>query len=202
MPELLGYPLNWPIGWPRTKTPIPSRFKDDLTTAAAKNELVAEIERMGGRQIVITTNIPLKKAGSPMPNRRSPDDKGVAVYFTLNGQPKVFACDRWTRISDNMRAIAKTIEAIRGIERWGSSEILDRIYQGFQALPESGTYSDDAWWNVLEVDPDAGPDEVKEAYRKLIRTNHVDVGGDPVLFAKINEAYESATKHFALNGRV
>lgn len=196
MSEQLRYPLAWPIGWPRTKSPLPSKFKDDLTTAAARAQLVAEIERMGGRQIVITTDIPIKKSGAPMPNRKAPTDKGVAVYFTLNGQPKVFACDKWTRIMDNMRAIQKTIEAIRGIERWGSSEIMDRIYQGFQALPERSTYRDDAWWVVLGVEPDASQEEIRRAYRGMIKDAHPDAGGDSAEFIRISEAYRQAMAQF------
>lgn len=42
---------------------------------------------------------------------------GVAVYFTLKGQQFCFACDHWDEIKDNMQAIHKTIEALRGIER-------------------------------------------------------------------------------------
>jgi curved DNA-binding protein CbpA len=39
---------------------------------------------------------------------------------------------------------------------------------------------------VLSTAPDR---EIKEAYRKLARTHHPDVGGDPEEFKKIQEAY-------------
>lgn len=201
MSAILEYPLYWPIGWPRTKRPISSRFSDNLTTSAAKNQMIHEIELMGGRQIVITTNIPLKKSGSPIAGRKAPDDKGVAVYFQLKGEPKVFACDKWTRIMDNMRAITKTIEAIRGIERWGSSEILERIYRGFQALPEKSLYNESAWWVILGIDQDSTLDEIKAAYRSLIKTSHPDVGGSAEQFAKISAAFEKAKLYFEANGQ-
>src|SRR3712207_8918795 len=38
----------------------------------------------------------------------------------LKGEKRVLACDKWDRIADTIHAIAKTIEATRGIERWGS----------------------------------------------------------------------------------
>jgi curved DNA-binding protein CbpA len=39
---------------------------------------------------------------------------------------------------------------------------------------------------ALSTAPDR---EIKEAYRKLARTHHPDVGGDPEEFKKIQEAY-------------
>jgi hypothetical protein len=82
----------------------------------------------------------------PYAKYKTPDDPGVAVYFELNGRSQVFACDKWDRVEDNLQAIRKTIEAIRGIERWGSSEMLNRIYKGFQALPEqTGPSTHQAW---------------------------------------------------------
>ncbi len=197
MAEILGYPLCWPVGWPRTKSPEWSRFQTSKTTfGSIRQELVHEIEIMGGRQIVLSTNIPLKKDGMPYATYKPLTDTGIAVYFTLKGQPKVFACDKWRKIEDNMRAIQKTIEAIRGIDRWGSSEIMDRIYRGFQALPAQSTYLDDAWWVVLGVNADAGSEETKRAYRSLAKSSHPDVGGDEKLFKKYAEAYEQAEKYF------
>jgi hypothetical protein len=55
---------------------------------------------------------------------RARDDVGVAVYFSYRNQQRCFACDRWNRIQDNMQAISKTIEALRGIERWATGDNL------------------------------------------------------------------------------
>lgn len=40
-----AYPLAWPQGWPRTKTPQRSRF--DGTFARIRDELWAEIGKLG-----------------------------------------------------------------------------------------------------------------------------------------------------------
>lgn len=188
-----GYPLHWPEGWPRTKRPIQSRF--DTTLAGARDGLINEIRLLGGKQIILSTNIPLRQDGLPYARYKTPDDTGAAVYFQLNGQSQVFACDKWNRIEDNIQSIRKTIEAIRGIERWGSSEMLNRIYKGFQGLPEqAGPSSGDTWWGVLGVDSSANISEIERKYRKLAKVSHPDVGGSIETMTKLNWAITQARK--------
>lgn len=43
----------------------------------------------------------------------------------------------------------------------------------------------------LGLSKDAGPDEIKKAYRSLARTHHPDKGGDAEKFKKVQEAYET-----------
>lgn len=189
-----AYPLHWPEGWPRTRSPKSSRF--DTNMASARDGLIDEIRLLGGKQVILSTNIPLRQDGLPYARYRSPDDKGVAVYFQLNGHPQVFACDRWDRIEDNMQAIRKTIEAIRGIERWGSSEMMNRIYQGFQALPEqAGASSGDQWWMVLGVDPSDDLPSIERAYRSAAKKAHPDSpGGNKRTMTRLNQAIALARK--------
>ena len=46
------------------------------------------------------------------------------------------------------------------------------------------------YYDILHVDKNATPEEIKKSYRKLAMKNHPDKGGDPELFQKITEAYE------------
>jgi hypothetical protein len=94
-----AYPLAWPAGKPRTASAARSRF--DTSQERAQRTLVEEVRRMGGMQLVISTNIELRRDGLPYAGRREPADKGVAVYFDYRKRSMCFACDRWDRIGDN-----------------------------------------------------------------------------------------------------
>jgi curved DNA-binding protein CbpA len=50
-------------------------------------------------------------------------------------------------------------------------------------MPNSDPYQ------VLEILSTATDREIKEAYRKLVRLHHPDVGGDPEQFKILQEAY-------------
>lgn len=106
----------------------------------------------------------------------------------------VFACDEWDKIEHNAWAVAKTIDALRGIDRWGSGDMLERAFTGFQALPPAGKYH--GWRNTLGIPEGITviPDQVKSKYRELSLKYHPDRGGDPTRMAEINRAYEDALK--------
>src|SRR5262245_50062489 len=109
-----AYPLQWPSGKPRTRNPQRSRF--DVSFTSARNGLLREIRLLGGALPVLSTNIPLRRDGLLYAGQRQPEDRGAAVYFTHKGRQMCFACDRWDKVEDNLHAVSKTIEALRGIE--------------------------------------------------------------------------------------
>lgn len=191
-----AYPLSWPAGRPRTEAWRRERAKFDVTFARARDNIVREVQLLvGGRfardpEIVISTNTALRRDGLPLANQRQPDDPGVAVYFLHKKRQMSFACDRWDRIEHNMQAIAKTIEALRGIARWGTGDMLEAAFTGFTALPAPG--AERQWWEVLGVPAGATPTEIRDAYRRLASQHHPDRGGDPARMAEINDAYRKA----------
>lgn len=190
-----AYPLHWPEGWPRTRSPARSRF--DVTLATARDELFAEIARMGGGYPVLSTNLELRQDGLPRASQRDPDDAGVAVYFIRKGKQMVFACDRWDRTRDNMRAIQKTIEAMRGIERWGASDMLERAFSAFEALPAPGSRPKRTWREVLGLSAGIAvtTQTINFAYREKSKKAHPDVaGGSEAAMAELNAARDEALK--------
>lgn len=85
-----------------------------------------------------------------------------------------------------MQAIAKTIEALRGIARWGTGDMLEAAFTGFMALPAPGAESE--WWEVLGVARNCTRDDISAAYRRLASINHPDRGGSTATMAAINAA--------------
>jgi hypothetical protein len=106
---------------------------------------------------------PLRRDGLPLANHRTPSDLGVAVYFTYRGRQMCLACDQWDKIQDNIHAIRKTIEAFRGIPRWGTGDMMERAFTGFEELPAPGQQAKRPWWQVLGVNQNASPQAIKEA---------------------------------------
>lgn len=170
----LHYPLDWPIGYSRSIDQMRSRFNQSFFTARIALEY--ELEKFGGRELIISSNLILNANGSPKANGVKPGDKGVAVYFTIDKKEYVFACDYWNTIECNLYAIALTIKAMRGIDRWAVSSIIERAFQGFLALPESSMpiSSTGQWWKIIGVKENADAAQIKTAIRNKKKIYHPD----------------------------
>jgi hypothetical protein len=196
------YPLQWPSGWKRTR-PLDRRRSPfgkgrPLSAYETGKELVAELRRLGAARIVITSFLPTRDDGLPYSDGRS-EDPGIAVWFVLKGHERVFAADVWATPGENLRAIARSIEAMRGLERWGMADVVGRAFAGFAALP-AGAPEAPSWRVVLGVEGiDLGADDmmavVKARHRGLIKTAHPDngAGGDLAKASALNAALDAAT---------
>lgn len=191
-----AYPLQWPAGRKRTEGWRREASNFRVTIAVARDELFAEIGRLGARSVVVSTNIPLRQDGKPYANTPRLDDPGVAAYFNHKGRAMCFACDRWSKVEDNMRAVAKTIDALRGIARWGTGDMLQAAFSGFTALPAPGAKRE--WWGVLGIDRSATVEAIRGAYRVLASKHHPDKpGGSHEKMAELNAALEQALQECA-----
>lgn len=191
-----NYPLTWPEGWPRTPDYRRSSSKfSPKSFAVVRDQLLDELRLFRATKVVLSTNIPLRQDGLPYASFRIPTDTGVAVFFQRNGKPMVLACDKWRRIEDNVASILKTINAIRGIERWGSSELMERAFTGFTALPAPKPAAPKrAWHEVLGVAEWAHPEDVKSARSALLMKHHPDRGGSSERTTEINQAWDEYLK--------
>lgn len=187
-----AFPLHWPQGFERNKSQTVSSFK--CTLGQARDGVLQQIHQLKGTNIIISSNIPLKKDGNMYASLKPIDnDHGVAVYFTWKNDQYVLACDKYYQIWENLRAIEKSIDAIRALDRWGASDILARAFTGFKAI---GGAKKENWWDVLGVEETANYNEKLSAYKWLIKKYHPDnqSTGDHDMFIKIQEAYSIATK--------
>jgi hypothetical protein len=208
--------LSWPDGWKRTQSisRTHAQFgrtervshqpgqptwlsKKRLSVADAVGRLLGELRRMGipDWNVIISTNVPLRLDGMPRSDKE-PADPGAAVYWKKSDkQPmRCMAIDRYTRVADNLAAIAATLEAMRAIERHGGGTILERAFLGFAALPERATQH---WREVLGIQGAATLQIVEDRFRALAQVHHPDKGGDRNKFEEIVQARDAARLELA-----
>lgn len=212
-----AYPLQWPESWPRTASGRRERanFSERSTRASVGNhhprlpvsiykavtELNNELRLLKAKSVVISSNLRVRLDGDPYRDQREPEDPGVAVYFVLDGVEKCMPIDRWSRAADNIRAIAKCIEAIRGMDRWGAKSFLDAAFSGFQALPPPDGYETGPGRTtvriVRSIHEILGVNEaindksyLEYQYKNAAKRLHPDTGGSVEAFQELQESWE------------
>jgi hypothetical protein len=187
-----AFPLYWPLQYGRTARDARRAARFLVDFSSARTDLLRELNLLRARDVVLSSNVPIRRDGLPMVPDREPDDPGIAVYFWRRSKPFVIACDQFTRVRWNLRAVGATLEALRSIERHGTTSMLEQAFSGFAQLPAA---REKPWREVLGVPP--GPcdaDSVRARLRELARSHHPDVGGDPVRMLEITAAYEAAIR--------
>lgn len=217
--SIAAYPLTWPEGWPRARHREIAKFGKreqrngnytsllNLTVADGVRRVLDELETLGigSDDLVISTNLPLRMDGRPRSDTANPADPGVSVWWqTRNGERKVIAIDRYTRVADNLAAIAATLDAMRAIERHGGAEVQDRAFTGFTPLPAPDMPLHDGpgrpWRDVLGLTSfERSLVAAEDAYRRLASQWHPDKHpNDPDTahrrMAELNAAREQARK--------
>lgn len=209
LPDMIeAYPLCWPSGWKRTppgarkygRFSVGSRSymagaprARELTVSDGVERVFAELRKMGihERTIVISTNVRPTLAGIPRSGEKQPADPGAAVYWQeWNDAKRVMAIDIYTKLPDNLGAIAATLDAMRAIERHGGAQVLERAFTGFVALPAPGAMV--SWRDVLGVGNDCTVEEARRAFRVLASAAHPDKGGAHDAMSALNKAMEAA----------
>lgn len=192
MDPINKYPLEWPAGREREQNPKRSAFK--TSGAVARDCLLHELKLLGASGVIISSDRRVRADGLYYAVRSPGEDPAVAVYFTLKGAQMVFSCDRWDLLHDNVHAIRKTVEALRGITRWGSGDALARAFSGFEQLPAPGSAFDPVrpWWQVLGCDQGSIPSYVSACYRDERNKSHPDKnGGSNEAFQAVQDAYQA-----------
>lgn len=189
--EKTGYPLCWPPAKLRTPGMNRRHARFKTSFAEARDELIKEIRRLGGTDMVFSSDIPRRNDGLPFADAKPKSgDPGIAVYFKRKGKELCFCCDCYLTVDDNMHAICLTVQALRGIARWGTGDMMEAAFTGFAALPAPGMSSGESPWKVLGLPINATEDQLRDAYRALAMKHHPDKGGDAAQFARIKEAYD------------
>lgn len=198
-----AYPLAWPSGWKRT--PANDRRSAPYKMAPSKSmeHLQSEIAKLGAvGAIVISTNVPTRRDGSPIANGANPDDPGAAVYWSTKAwKDRVIACDKWDKLYDNIHAIGLAVAAMRAIERAGATQISDRAFSAFGALPASSSAPVvRPWWEVFAL-PESAIGAlsfvmVEAQFRQLAKKAHPDHGGSTAAMVELTSALDQARRHY------
>ncbi|TAL45966.1 MAG: J domain-containing protein [Salinibacterium sp.] len=189
-PPKEAYPLAWPSGQPRTPSARRKVSQFKVQFGQARDELLAELDRLGARKVIVSTDVPLRRDGLPYADG-DPVDPGDRRLLRAQGQA----------LRDRLRHVHAPALQHPGDRRHRRGAPHDRApcldaddgaaFTGFAALPPARA-AEPSWWEVLAVPCDASLDQVKTRYRELARLNHPDTGGTDAEMARINRAYERA----------
>lgn len=176
-----GGSLQWPSHLERT-LPVertPNRnFEVTLTTAI--EDLEAELERLGVDDWHLETALDHQRQNPnyPYANQPEPTDPGVVCRWEMDGERYAVACDAYTRVRDNARAIGLYVREKRKMEARPVTTGRGEFANLQLPSPDDATVADPAPHAVLGVSPDAPPDVIEAAARELKRQYHPD-GSDP-----------------------
>lgn len=197
-----AFPLQWPDGWPRTadwKRESDSRFGSSvyrgLTMGRTRDQLSIELQRLGAKNAVISTNVALRSDGLPYATQKQISDPGVAVYFTLKGRALTMARDHYKTVAGNMRSLTLAIQAMRQLERHGGSTMMERAFTGFAAIAPPDWKK--PWREVFGVKPDWRGD-LRALFKEKAKHRHPDAGGNDDLMAELNIAFAEAKRELNL----
>jgi|GEM_PF-677594 len=205
------FPLQWPAGWVRTDPDKREKALFRVTLTEGIQDLLYELRLMGAANVVITSNLPTGSKGLPYATGKA-DDTGIAVWCVIDGVERVFACDRWTTAAANLRAVGKTVEAIRKIGDWGAADMVTRAFSGFAALPPAGgqemapnpaSTPQKGWREIFGkdvadayemrlVDKARTLETIKLRHRQAMKIAHPDLGGSHERASELNMALQEA----------
>ena len=173
--------VAWPKGWTRTPAHKRGRSGFRVTFSRGLQDVQAELRRMNASNLRVDHAGTTARDGTPLAGSKEPKDPGVVVYWNHQGRSYAMACDRWDDRASNLRAIAKTLEAKRGIDRWGAATA-EAEFKGYEALPPpSGAptsgFALRSAHEVLGVRGGALKHEIQAAFRERAKLLHPDAGG-------------------------
>jgi len=186
--------VDWPAGWDRTDPRRRTKNRSyGVSLHDAISDLDQEMERLDVDDWRLSTAMDHQKENRnyPYASQPEPEDPGVVLRWTMDGNQYAVACDRYSRVRDNLRTIGLYVKEKRKMEKrpveTGEDEFANaRLPSG----DESTIVAEPPAHEVLEVSPEAGPEVVKQAARAKKKETHPDRGGSEQAFQRVVRAEE------------
>lgn len=190
-----------PIGeWPGvlTRDRQPSKFSaglgDTLTLLEREIYFLSDTKAQQDSAELLVAIPPgaFRVDGRPYMNAKA-EHPGVIFSIDSKHGHLSYPCDTYPSWQDNLRAIAKALEALRMVDRYGVTKRGEQ-YRGFLAIEAtpapSGFTNPDAAWAFLEslVAGWADRREPARLLRGAQRIAHPDSGGDEATFQRVSLA--------------
>lgn len=202
MAEIRFEPLD-PRTWPGAPTPFRTSSRFGCGYATTVDELQRELRAVGATSAVIELELhegDIRRDGNPYANAKPASPMVRLSFEHRKAGPLRFACDRYSTWPENLRAIVKTLEALRAVDRYGATRANEQ-YRGWARLPERAgapfasaeaaarflyeaaglEFQQEGAWT-------RGPRAVDALYRAAAGRHHPDKGGDTARMARVNEA--------------
>jgi len=190
--------VDWPPHLDRTPPRERERTsKFGVTFHEALGDIETELlDRVGADDWRVSTAAPQRKTDGKPYADSNPDDPGVVVRWSKDGQQYAVAADRYTDWRDNARAIGLYIREKRKMSNRPVHTGRDEFATA--ALPSGdedaivvADGARQAPHEVLGVAPDAAPAVIRGAARQLKKEHHPDTGGERERFQAVVDAAEA-----------
>jgi len=195
-----------PPVWPGKATPAYNRKRPQFKTiwTDALERLRREVKMLSGRNVKIAVDVDerhLRNDGQLRADAR-PRSSAVIISFDVVGSRLAFPCDTYSFWQENVDAIARALEALRLVDRYGVQQ--GSQYTGFKAIPastEPTMTTLDAARQIArysQVDADVllrNSVDARQAARIAMAATHPDRGGSGEEFNRVQLAKRVLEAH-------
>ncbi|MFC6757911.1 MULTISPECIES: J domain-containing protein [Haloarcula] len=186
--------VDWPAGFERTDPEQrDTNGKYRVSLHEAVDELAVELDRLDVDDWRLETAMrhQSRNPNYPYANQSEPADSSVVLRWSMDGEQFAVACDAYSRVRDNVRTVGLYVREKRKMEArpvtTGESEFANaRLPSG----EDGAIVTDRSAHEVLGVDRDATPSEIRRAFRERVKEAHPDHGGSEAELQNVREARE------------
>ncbi|QLG62220.1 J domain-containing protein [Halorarum salinum] len=188
--------LDWPAEFRRTPPADRSPNRSfEVSLHDAVEDLAKEMGRLDVDDWRLSTAMDhqTRNPNYPYANQPEPDDPGVVLRWSMDGDQFAVACDWYNRVRDNLRSVGLYVAEKRKMGTrpvtTGETEFANaRLPPGDDE--ESAVPVTPSPHSVLGVDRGADDEEVNAAARELLKEHHPDHGGERQAFMRVKWARE------------